>query len=429
MDKFFENNTAMKGIAFLIALMLWMIVTLDQEGSTTIRQTEEQLTIDNVRVEAVYDEEQYALMEMDETVQVILTGRRALLNLVNLRQDVYRLYVDLTELGEGEHRVPVQHEGFPRELSVTVIPSHVYVVLEKKESRVYPVQIDLSGQLPEGYEVGEPLVTPREVEVLAPTSVLEEIASVRGLINLERLGREGKQTVTLKAYDRKGQEIEAQISPDTVEVTVPIQSPSAKVPLNIELINELPEGLSLVDIRPNTEAVEVFAPQSVLDQLEDIRVTLDLSTIEQSKAVTLDVEWGDHWTAVKPQQVVVHVEVELVQERLFRNVPLEVRGLASGYELIFQDPADGKLQLAVLGSEQRLKAMQHTELKAWIDAKGLKEGEHRLPVNINLPEHLSVSPSSVEVEVQIRPLEKTESTMADAEEDEQQDNEDNEEGE
>ncbi|GGK31274.1 hypothetical protein GCM10010965_25080 [Caldalkalibacillus thermarum] len=428
MDKFFENNTAMKGIAFLIALMLWMIVTLDQEGTAPIRQTEEQLTIDNVQVEAVYDEDQYALMEMDETVQVVLTGRRSLLNLITLRQGAYRLYVDLTELGAGEHRVPVQHEGFPEDVRVTIIPSSVYVVLEKKESRTFPVRIDFSGQLPEGYEVGKPLVSPGEVEVIGPTSVLEQVASVRGVFNLERLGRSGKQEVTLKAYNHQGLELEVEIKPEVVEVTVPVQIPSAMVPVNIELINELPEGLSLVGIHPDTDEVEVFAPQNVLDQLGEISTTLDLSTIDESKSVTLDIALGDHWTAVKPKQIEVFVEVEPVREQLYSNVPVEVRGLASGYEVSFKSPADGKLQLAVKGSEQRLKTLKQSDLKVWIDAKGLREGDHRLPVSVDLPGDLTASPRPSEVEVRISSSKEAEKTMADVEEDEDE-NEDNKEGE
>jgi YbbR domain-containing protein len=402
MDRFFNSNRAMKGIAFLIALMLWMIVTLDEKGNSSIQPDEDQLIWDDVLVEAVYDEEQYTVLSMEETVQVVLTGRSTLLNLISLRKDAFRLYVDLTDLGEGGHRVPVQHQGFPEDVGVTIIPRSIYVELDRNETRTFGVSIELSGRHPEGYAVGQPRYSPSEVEVTAPGSLLSQVVSVKGVVDLGNLDRDGTAKVRLEAVDRQGEPIEASINPETIEVTVPVEVPSVKLPVDLRLVNELPDGLSLVDVLLETESVKVAAPEEVLNQLDTITATLDLNAIRNSQSVSLDFEKDRRWINVQPEEIQVHVEVAPTRERLFTGLPIRMVGLADHLEAEVISPAEGRLQLTVLGSQVRLDKLQRSDIRPWIDLEGLSEGRHRVPVHVDLPPYVSIDPETIEVDVEIR---------------------------
>lgn len=402
MDRFFNSNRAMKAIAFFIALMLWMIVSLDEQGNPTIYD-EEQLIWDNVAVEAVYDEEQYAILTMEESVQVVLTGRSTLLNLISLRKDSFRLYVDLTDLGEGGHRVPVQHQGFPDEVGVTIIPRSIYVELDRIETRPFGVAIELAGQPPEGYEAGAPQYSVKEVEVTAPKKLLDQVVQVRGVVDVANLNRNNMARVRLEAVDREGAPIEATIKPDTIEVTVPLEAPQLQLPVELDVVNDLPQGLSVVDLTLETRAVTVFAPQEVLDQLEieEITATLDLATIRDSQRLALDFEHDERWLDVQPKTILVNIEVAPTRERLFTNVPVRLVGLADELKGKVVWPTEGTLQLTVVGSQARLDQLKLSDIRAAVNVEGLGVGRHRLPLEVQLPAYVTTDPETIEVEVEI----------------------------
>lgn len=402
MNRFLNSNRAMKLIAFLIALMLWMIVTLDEQGRSSVQPDVEQLIWDDVTVEAVYDEEAYTLLSVDNSVQVVLTGPRTVLNLISLRREAFRLYVDLTGLGEGRHRVPVQHQGFPERVEVTIIPRSIYVELDKNETRSFDVTIDVVGQHPDGYHVGQPEFSPAQVEVTAARSVLDKVEQVRGQVDLGSLSRDGRQRVRLEAIGTQGEVLDVRLQPDTLDVRVPLQAPSKEIPIVLELANDLPEGISLVDLFLETEHLKVFAPQQVLDELDKMNATLDLSTITESQTVTLNFEKDRRWIAVEPEQIRVRVLVGPTRERLFTGLPVRLTGLADGYEAEILSPREGRLQIAVLGSEARLEELERSDVRPWVNLEGLAPGRHQVPVQIDLPPYLEADMATLMIEVVIR---------------------------
>jgi YbbR domain-containing protein len=418
MDKFLENNTVVKGIAFALAFMLWMIVSLDDQPQSPIGQQEGELTIDNVKVEAIYDEELYAIMEMEDTVQVLLSGRRALLNLNMLKADPYRVYVDLTGYEAGEHRVPLTYEGFPAELRVDIIPRFVRVVLEEKELKPFQVLIETTGSAKEGFKLGVPSIDPEEVHVIAPSSILEQVSLVKGFVNVDKATETITTNVDVKVYDQQGNEIIAEVSPDVVEVEVPVISPSIRVPLKINWINELPEGVSFAAVDSAVKEVEVFAPLNILEGVSEVQATIDLAEIESTQTVPFDIQLEKGWFRVEPAQAQIEVRVGSTLERTYNNIPITVAGLREGFELEFIDPQDGELTMDMLGSRERLDQVTAKDIQASIDVSGLSTGRHSVPLNYILPAHLQASQANINIGVMIRETDEAQETITDVSEEE-----------
>lgn len=418
MDKFLENNTVAKGIAFLLAFMLWMIVSLDDQPQSPIRQQEGEITIDNVKVEAIYDEELYSIMELDDTVQVLVSGRQSLLNLNMLKADPYRVYVDLTGLGAGEHRVQLKYEGFPAELRVEIIPRFVRVVLEEKELKPFPVLIETRGDQKEGFKLGVPVIAPEEVHVIAPSSILEQVAFVKGFVDVDDAADTITTNVNLKVYDKQGNELIAEVSPDVVEVEIPMTSPSVRVPLKINWINELPEGISFAGFDSNVKEVEVFAPLNVLEGVNEIQATVDLAKIDRTQTLPYDIQLEKGWLYVEPNQAHIEVRVGATLERTYSNIPIRVVGLRDTFEMEFIDPQDGELSMDILGSKERLDQVGVSDIQASIDVSELSTGRHSVPLNYILPAHLEASQANIYVRVNIRQVDEAQETTTDVSEEE-----------
>ncbi len=401
MDKFLNNKWVMKGVAFLIALLLWTVVALDETPETNVSQTEEQMTIENVPVEPIYDEELYSLIEMQDTVQLLLSGRRSLLNASMLRSDSYRIYADLTELEAGEHMVELQHEGFPAEVDVRILPKEIRVVLEEKEARPVQVDIELEGELPEGYTLGKPVVSPEEVHVIAPVSILEQMDAVRGVVQLDESKETIVEEVDLEAIDAEGRTLDVEISPATVEVEVPVTSPSANVPLALNLQGELPDGLSLEEVESNVDEIEVFASEEELANLDQIEQSIDLSEITSSRTLEMDIAQQSAWEKTDPASIEVDVKVGPTRERLFSGLPIEIRGLADDHELEFIDPSSGEISLSIYGTEERVDALSDKDIVVFVDVSDVGTGEHTISATVELPQYLTYSPEDIPLKIKI----------------------------
>lgn len=421
MDKFLQNNTVIRVIAVLLALMLWLIVRMDDQTQVPVRQQTGELTIDNAKVEALYDEELYSIVEMKDNVQILLSGRRALLNLNQLKADPYRLYVDLTGLEAGSHRVPVKHEGFPSELQVEIIPSYINVVLEEKELKPFNVVIELTGSPREGFEVGTPVVNPEEVYVIAPPSVLEKVAIVKGYVNVKQADEQITQEVKVKVYDQHGNEVKAEVSPETVEVNIPVRSPSKRVPIHIQTVNELSEDLILNSIEANVSEVEVFAPLSVLEKLNEIPVTVDLSQITASGVLEYKIPEEKNWIGIDPGVIHLDIQVESVETRAFKQLQIQISSLPDDYEVQFLDPISGRLDILVSGRAQELQKLKAGDIAVGVNLKNLAPGEHRVPVELHVPDQLIVSETDREINLKI--IDTRESLETDAEPNEEKEGE------
>ena len=72
-------------------------------------------------------------------------------------------------------------------------------------------------------------------------------------------------------------------------VNVNITSPSKVVPINLKISGEAPQGYALDSVSMDHQTTTIYATQSVLDSIDEVTVSLDLSTITADTNVMLPV--------------------------------------------------------------------------------------------------------------------------------------------
>ncbi len=215
MDKLFNNNWFIKIISFFIAFMLFLMVNIDQfnsnqPGGVFPPGTNTNYTLEDVELKAYYDEERFEIIEMTSHVQVNLSGPQGAITLLQLTRPNYEVFVDLKGKEAGVHQVSIQHKGFPRELSVSVVPSFVRVVLQEKKTVSIPLEVDLvnKDKVAEGYSIGEPIVTPINVEVTAAEDFINQLAIAKVYVDVAGANKTFEQSVPVKLYNHSGNELE-----------------------------------------------------------------------------------------------------------------------------------------------------------------------------------------------------------------------------
>ncbi|QKG85539.1 hypothetical protein GXN76_14475 [Kroppenstedtia pulmonis] len=382
MDKWLQNNNVIKLIALALAIMLWLLVSdtslpipRDRQGSTTIK---------NVTLEPRYNEERFSVVEMPDRVDLSLRGDEFSLNRISPER--YKAYVDLKKLEAGRHQnVPVKVSGLPGGLEVEIRPSKVNVVIEEKQQKEMPVEVDVIGKPDPDYKVGEPMVKPGRVLVRGPESLLEQVNTVKAFVNTQGAKSTIHQSVSLQAYGETGVISEAEVKPEVVDVTVPVASPNAVVPLKVEIGAYPPEGYAIKDIAVNSEEVTVYGSKGYVEGLKYYPTPkLDLSKSKSDKTYQLPIKAIDEAVKVEPDHVEIKVDIVKGKTKKLKNVPIKVKGEKA--ELVSTDTVN----ITLYGAPSLLKKISRGDVEAIVDTSNLTAGTHQVPVQVSLPAYIQI---------------------------------------
>ena len=407
MDKLLTSNWFVKIISFLLALMLYTIVAMPNastSGSNAFLQPETETDrLPDMQLEVLYDEENVVVSDLPETVDVIVNGRTDGVMLSKLKNK--EIYVDLRNLTPGQHLVTVKHRDFPENVDVTIDPARVSVTIEEKKSDTFQTGINLlkSEELPEGYSTEEPIATPKTVTVTGASSKLDQVAFVRGYVNVSGAKEEVNERITLNTYNANMEEIEGlSIDPAVVDVKVPITAPFKKVPIKLDQKGKLPEGVSISSIELEPSEASVFGPEEDLDKLEFLDgIPLDLSEISKDTTIELDIPVPKGMKKVDPEKVKAKIKVGKEDKKAFNDVPIKVTGVSDGLTANISKPLTGSTDLTLYGVSNVLDNIQNSDFQTYIDASGLSEGEHELDLQWNGPSYVRWSGSLKKVTLTI----------------------------
>ena len=325
--KMTENNRMLKLIALAIAIVLWLYVGTQQDPLAQ-HTYEVQLEMENLPVDKTA-----SLSE--ETVKVRVMGRQDRLNA--LSGSDFKASVDLSDVEEGEHALPVQ-VTLPNEVYFArTNPSMVNVQVDALQGSEMSVDINTTGTLPDGVTLEDMSVEPQKVFVTSDdAALLAEVDSVGVSVDLASIYDDSKQNVDVQFYDIAGNPISderLQALPAQVSLAIKTsQSDTEKtVPIQANLVGQLPQGVQIesVSIQPETATVS-GAPED-LAAIESVRTAaIDLSQISQTTTLSVALE-SDAVTTPESVSVTLSVTTATDDDNAsgVRMLPVALSGAAA----------------------------------------------------------------------------------------------------
>ncbi|UQZ33649.1 hypothetical protein C2I18_08915 [Paenibacillus sp. PK3_47] len=397
MDKWMKNNNFNKILALVISIILWIIVHVDSEptSSTTVRMQSK--VIENVAIETIgMNEDKYVYSFDAESARVEVLGRNSDLNFKF--SDAYTLSLDLSDVGPGDHTLPI-HYSLPNGVELQSInPNEVNVHVELRTTKSFPVTLDIQGKPAEGYQLGTPVIQPETAEVTMAASELANVAKVQATVELD--GEDDtfqENKLRLYAYDSNGNEIKgAFIEPSTVSVELPVTLPNKSLPLDISFTGQLPGNLVISRITSETDTVTVYGSQEALAALSTYEASIDLSAIGSAGTDELKVKLAppEGLSKIEPAEVNVTVSTAEIAERTIENIPIKLEGVGSDLTAQVTQPAGQAVSLTVSGAPALLDQLDQDNISVIADVGGLAAGVHELALQVSLPRFISqVSPA------------------------------------
>jgi YbbR domain-containing protein len=319
-----------------------------------------------------------------------------------------KAYIDLRDLGVGEHIVSVEVESSLRPVrTVQVTPQEITITLEERASRVLPVTAILVGEPVLGFRTDTLSVAPDEVTVSGPRDLVADVAQVRAQLNIENIRESVSAQIELNAIDEEGNVLEGlTISPSSVSVHQAIVQEGGyrEVAVKVETFGLPAEGYRVTSISVSPPIVTLFSNDpELVAQLPGFvsTVALDLSGAEEDIAARLALNLQQGVSVQGDQQSVeVVVGIAPIESSKQISVEIEVVGLGPGLEASISPDS---VNVILSGPLSVLTSLRAGDVRMIVDLTGLSPGTHLLePIPEILPEDvraLSISPSSVEVTI------------------------------
>jgi YbbR domain-containing protein len=290
---------------------------------------------------------------------------------------------------------------------LTASPATVRVAIDRIEERTVQVEVD-AGDVPEGLEMGDPVLSDEEVEVRGPASIVGAVDRVVAGISIDGSGIDFNRPVTLVAVDVQGQPVGTgfiDIEPETISVQVDVREVETETTVAVRPNFEAgtaAAGFALEAIRvdpPNVTIVGTPEELSGVVAIETEPLAIDGASadvvFEAELRLPDDVELADGEEAVVTVTVTI---VPSVSSRTFVVGPVCV-GAGSNSCV----PSLDQVTITLSGRGDALSALGAGDLTLTLDATGLAPGTYSLaPVVGGLPagvELLNVTPGAVSVTI------------------------------
>ncbi len=283
MDRFLENDTVLKIVSVVMAILLWVIVSSSNPTQTTNRSfgpiplSQSSLTRSNLLVGTLDP----------NTVTVTLKGSPQSVQNASVRQ--IAAFVDLGDIVRaGTYSVPVRVSVPEATSLVSVVPNHIVVTVEQLGTKRYSVALRPIGTPAPGYEVKSSIAGIKEAAVSGPTNNLAEVRAVIADVSVGGRTTGFQEQVILLPVNKRNQVVpDVQVSPNLVTATVVIAAipPQKTVPIVVKYTGTPATGYQVGQITVSPTTVSITGTTTALDPISQID-TASVSVAGQNSTVT-----------------------------------------------------------------------------------------------------------------------------------------------
>ncbi len=405
------NNIGYKILAVVFAFILWLVVYNIDDPNKTVRFTTN-VTVENES--AITDMNKcYEVLNGTNTITFSVTAKRSVINKLEdtdftATADMNRMIMDSDNKSA---RVPIEVTSRRSNSSLKYNGKNQYleISLDDLVSRRFMITADTTGQVADGYALGEVTVTnPNVLNVTGPAAVVDQIDSVVATIDVEGMSMNLSDNVLPVFYDADGNEIDTtRLKYNNTTVTISAKILRVKeIPLSFSTTGSPSGDYRVVEITSDPVNIQIKGSASVLNPIMSLAIpaeVLNVSGAREDITTTIDItEYlpdGVELVDAADATVTVTVRIETYQSKTFtiNTNDITVNGLEDGYELAFEQDA---VTVTISGLQNDLNKLNVADLVAAIDVSGLEEGLHQVNLVLTLDED-NYAARTVSVEIKI----------------------------
>ncbi|ARJ50314.1 YbbR-like domain-containing protein [Staphylococcus lutrae] len=308
-----ESKWGLRFTALILALLLFLSVNhvLGDAFSTDNVSNDGNKTIKNVAVEVINNDNSLYISGAPDTVDVELTGPQSKVLRAQKIED-FKVVLDASNTQPGEYTVGFQVRGLDKDINYRVYPKEVTLSVEKKETRTYNVEPNVSPySIHPNYKIKETTVSPETVKITGGKAQLDRIAFVKASYrNENNISDKTTGEANVFVFDKNMNKLDVQVVPSTVTLTTEVEPYSKKVKLEVSLKGTPANGLKVSDIDVDSDTIEIIGNRQDLANISEITGEVDVNGISSDTEKEVKLDLPKNVTDAKPEALKAKIKVE-----------------------------------------------------------------------------------------------------------------------
>lgn len=427
------DNLLLKILALVLGLLIWIVVvSIDNPVRTQIFTS---IPV-NVENEEIMEKEKKAfeVAESSRTVSVSVRAERAVLD--QLSRDNFIASIDLANYSDGRVPINVRATRYAdRITSVTPRTPYAVVTVEDLGQRQFTIEPEVTGEVSEGYSIGDVVVANNLVRVSGPVSVVEIIDRAVARVSVQGITRDIRTESKIEFYDKNGNSVpttDLELSRTDTNVTISIWN-NKEVPVIYGYTGIPADGYAATgNVIATINNVMLKGPASALSGVDSVEIpaaAVDITGADNNVTAAVDIElylpagvdfanMDDNTISNVTVEIqaldMINVEVP-VSNIIIDNVPegmnavigggtqqvvVSVRGLASTLSAVNPAMITGRIDLSGLAQSlgvAQLGAGVYDAEVAFTYPEGVYSGNTPVIVSVILSHHEVIGDSFIEM--------------------------------
>lgn len=350
--------------------------------------------------------------DLPEQVSTTLSAPSSIWDRMLSERSPIRASINLTGLGAGTHTVEVKVQ--PQIQPVKVVsksPTAVTVTLEDLATQEFDLNLVRTGEPAVGFQADEASLSETKITVSGPVSLVSQVKSVRVTLSLQQASENITRSLPVSVLDADQKEVEGvTVTPAEVTVSQAISQRGGyrNVVVKVTYSGQVANGYRLTNISVFPPNVMVFSTNpSLVDNLPGFVETspIDLTGVKDDLEVRLPLNLPNGVDLVGDQSVLVQVGVAAIEGSItLADLPIEVIGLPEDLEAKI---SPGVVDVVISGPLPLLDSLAEDDVRVILDLSSVTDGTYQFApqvvISIDELQVETILPSSIEVEVAIRP--------------------------
>ncbi|MCI8897061.1 MAG: hypothetical protein HFI59_06390 [Lachnospiraceae bacterium] len=420
------KNWGLKLVSFLFAAVLWLIVTNINDPSSPYKESNIPVVLKNTDLITNNGQIYEVLDGTDMIDSVVIWAPRSVVDKLNRSDIVAEADVrDLTSLNTISIKLSTNKYNDKLD-SIKGSIENVKLNIENKETRSFPIKANLTGEVGEGYMVGNVSTEQNLIRVSGPESLISQIARAQAEVDISGFTSNIGTDSDIRLYNEAGVEIKAESIEKSItkvrvnieileKKTVPISFKFSGIPAeDYRTTGEITSSRNSVELAGKSETLRgisaIEIPEGVIDvsgAVETVETVIDLRDYLPAGVVLAEEGFDGN----------ISVSVQIEQQRrqtvsgMMENI--QFVGVPEGYEAVINEPEE-RYRVTLIGLASELAEIDvntlevYVDVAAWIEAQENPEpesGYFRMPLAVRLPERSQVILEDADVNVHLREAE------------------------
>lgn len=369
-----KQKIVVKIICILLSIGLWFYVT-------NVENPIMSEDINRIPVRLINDEvlkESNLILSPGQQFYVNMKVEGAVQDLRKIEKSDFEVIIDLSEYAFkiGNNKIPVNIIDSPPRIA---IKNNSSLTLEIKIEEYVEKQFNITSGIDiiakPTYYVSPIEFTNKEIKVFGPKSLVDRVESVIAKGEEYNVSDNITRNYDLIAVDENNELVQGvELSQNSVEATIKVNEGKV-VPIKVNTIGEVKEGVRLNSILQSHKEVELSGPKDILDQIEEIQTeSINLSNINEN--ISLEVKLISpsdvQLNLGQLETIKVDISIDKQQNKELTTI-VNFIGLGEGLRVT---PINNSINIKVSGYLENIDGLNNESITATIDlSKYLEEGE------------------------------------------------------